>query len=106
MPANQNIEPRSQWAMLRGIQAIALSPAKTPISGVLTIPGSKSLTNRAIIIAAAAEGTSNLRGILRSDDSYWCIESLKQLGVNVEDDGQILKVTGSSAPQPRFLMDR
>ncbi len=100
MPTNHNVESRSRWSMLQDVEAIRLSPARGPISGVLTIPGSKSLTNRAIIIAAAAEGTSHLFGILRSDDSYWCIESLRQLGVSIEDDGQNLKVSGRQQWQP------
>jgi 3-phosphoshikimate 1-carboxyvinyltransferase len=93
MQANDNRESRSQWSSLSGVRAIKLSPAKRPITGTLTIPGSKSFTNRAIIIAAAAAAEiSNLQGILRSDDSYWCIEALQQLGVRIEDNGDSLAV--------------
>ena len=102
-----NVQSRSQWSMLEGIEAIKLLPAARPISGTLTIPGSKSLTNRAIIIAAAAQGTSSLHGILRSDDSYWCIEALKKLGVHIEDDGHNINITGRQhwqAPlEPLFI---
>lgn len=48
------------------------------------IPGSKSLTNRALIMAALANGKTKVSGILKSDDSYWCIDTLKKLGIKIE----------------------
>lgn len=50
--------------------------------------GSKSFTNRALIIAAMAEGPSRLSGILRSDDSYWCVNALRMLGIPTEISGE------------------
>ena len=41
------------------------------------IPGSKSVTNRAFILAGFSKGTSKLSGYLKSDDTYWCIETIK-----------------------------
>jgi len=64
-----------------------------PIRGAVTLPGSKSFTNRALIAAACAPGISRLTGILRSDDSYWCMESLKQLGVEIEDHSDTITLT-------------
>lgn len=48
-----------------------------------SVPGSKSMTNRALIMAAMAEGTSRLFGILNSDDSHYCLDVLQKLGVSV-----------------------
>src|ERR1700726_1929409 len=47
-------------------------------------PGSKSLTNRALIVAALADGTSTLTGALDSDDTRVMVDSLGRLGIAVE----------------------
>lgn len=52
----------------------------------VTVPGSKSITNRALLIAALANGTSSLRGILFSDDSRVFLAALQSLGFTVEID--------------------
>ncbi|MFO0907929.1 MAG: hypothetical protein U0794_06125 [Isosphaeraceae bacterium] len=44
------------------------------------MPGSKSLTNRALIVAALAEGSSRLTGTLDSDDTRVMVDSLQRLG--------------------------
>ncbi len=87
-------ESRSQWSSLNGVASVILDPLAQPISGTVALPGSKSFTNRALIVAACAPGTSIVSGILRSDDSYWCIESLRQLGVEIIEDGDRLHITG------------
>ena len=67
-------------------------------------PGSKSLTNRALIIAAIAEGTSLLTGALDSDDTRVMIDALKVLGVKVEHDTATNQMTvhgcGGNLPNP------
>lgn len=63
-------------------------PAPTtdgPVRAELTIPGSKSLTNRELIIAAIADGPGRLIAPLHSDDSRRMIEALRALGVGVEE---------------------
>src|SRR5947207_998943 len=50
----------------------------------VTIPGSKSLTNRALILAALADGESCLNGALDSQDTHVMIDSLRRLGFKVE----------------------
>lgn len=59
-------------------------PLSRPVNGTFAAPGSKSLTNRALILAALAEGTSVLTGALASDDTAVMIASLQRLGFNVE----------------------
>lgn len=63
-----------------------LTPISGPVSGTIRPPGSKSITNRALIIAALAQGTSRLSGILQSTDTRVMIESLGRLGIEVEND--------------------
>lgn len=58
-------------------------PVSKPICGTVRPPGSKSLTNRALLIAAMADGVSTLRGILHSRDTAVMIESLGRLGITV-----------------------
>ena len=49
--------------------SIRVRPPPTPVSATLSSPGSKSLTNRALILAALASGRSTLRGCLDSEDT-------------------------------------
>lgn len=61
----------------------AIQPVTRPVSGTIRPPGSKSLTNRALIVAALAEGTSRLTGVLDSRDTQVMIDSLRRLGIAV-----------------------
>lgn len=73
-----------------------LTPIRGPVSGTIRPPGSKSITNRALIIAALAEGTSRLSGVLQSTDTRVMIESLGRLGIEISSDAEssICTVTG------------
>ncbi len=57
-----------------------------PPRAVVRVPGSKSLTNRALMVAAVADGSTTLQGALDSDDTRVMIEALRTLGVAVEHD--------------------
>lgn len=63
-----------------------LDPVTGPVSGTIRPPGSKSITNRALIIAALAEGESVLTGVLDSQDTRVMITSLRRLGIDVSHD--------------------
>jgi 3-phosphoshikimate 1-carboxyvinyltransferase len=54
-----------------------------PVNARVRVPGSKSLTNRALIVAALAEGESTLTGALDSDDTRVMVDSLQRLGIDV-----------------------
>lgn len=58
------------------------------------LPGSKSITNRCLLLAALGPGTSVLRGALRSDDSEVFVRALNQLGIAVEEREDELTVHG------------
>jgi 3-phosphoshikimate 1-carboxyvinyltransferase len=68
--------------------------AGDPLHAVVELPGSKSLTNRALVLAALAEGRSVVRRPLRSRDTELMAAALRVLGVDVVDDGEDWVVTG------------
>ena len=59
--------------------------ASGPLDATVTLPGSKSLTNRYLVLAALASGTSRLRRPLRSRDTELMAQALRQLGAGVDD---------------------
>jgi 3-phosphoshikimate 1-carboxyvinyltransferase len=67
------------------LDAIEIQPSG-PIRGTIRPPGSKSITNRALLCAALAEGESLLVGALDSEDTRVMSESLRRLGLTVEHD--------------------
>lgn len=79
--------------------AITLSP-KGPIDAEIAVPGSKSLTNRALAIAALAEGQSTLRGALIAEDAEVMLGALKQLGFAVTKAGTTFTVAGQGGRIP------
>lgn len=68
------------------------------VDGTIRPPGSKSLTNRALICAAFAEGASTLTGALRSEDTEVMVEALRAIGIQigVSDGGRTLSVDTSN----------
>lgn len=79
-----------------------ITKINTPFTKTLTIPGSKSITNRALLLAALARGQSTLGGMLESDDTQTFAHALQQLGIEIAWDkkSQICKVTGNSGKFP------
>lgn len=69
-----------------------------PVEGVIRPPGSKSLTNRALICAAFATGRSTLTGTLQSEDTKVMIDALRSIGIRIDvsDGGKKLVVDGQS----------
>jgi 3-phosphoshikimate 1-carboxyvinyltransferase len=76
-----------------------------PVHATVTVPGSKSLTNRALVLAALAAGTSTISGALRSRDTDLMIGALQALGVRVDGDGSELTISGRLAPTPGARVD-
>jgi 3-phosphoshikimate 1-carboxyvinyltransferase len=59
--------------------------AEGPVDATVTVPGSKSLTNRYLVLAALADGPSRLRAPLHSRDSALMVQALRQLGATVRE---------------------
>ncbi|WP_426561866.1 3-phosphoshikimate 1-carboxyvinyltransferase [Angustibacter sp. McL0619] len=62
--------------------------ATSPVQAEVVVPGSKSLTNRLLVVGALADGPSRLRRPLRSRDTQLMADSLRALGADVRDDGE------------------
>ncbi len=86
---------------------LTMEPASGPINATVVVPGSKSITNRALPIAALADGTSVLSGALDSDDTRYMAEAVRALGLPVEHDGsaRTFTVTGGSGTFPATEAD-
>jgi 3-phosphoshikimate 1-carboxyvinyltransferase len=82
------------WSALCGVRALRIDPLGRPVTGELAVPGSKSLSNRALILAAMAEGRTQLSGLLRCDDTFWCTDALRRLGAEIEFEGASANVRG------------
>src|SRR5687768_14310573 len=85
---------------------LAIQP-KPSVDATLHVPGSKSLTNRALVVAALAEGVSTLSGALQAEDSEVMVRALRTLGIPVEVSGSTLAVGGQGGriPAPQADLD-
>ncbi|MCX5570842.1 MULTISPECIES: 3-phosphoshikimate 1-carboxyvinyltransferase [Kaistia] len=89
-------------------QALTIIPVSGPLNGRVTPPGSKSITNRALLLAALAKGTSRLTGALKSLDTKLMAGALRAMGVTVDEPDDttfIVTSTGRLNPpaEPLFL---
>src|SRR5689334_21777400 len=66
--------------------SLEIKPILHPLNASVRVPGSKSLTNRALLIAALAKGTTHLTNALFSDDSRYFAQALQTLGFDVQLD--------------------
>jgi 3-phosphoshikimate 1-carboxyvinyltransferase len=79
-------------------ELLVLEPIEK-LDGVVTLPGSKSLSNRVLLLAALSEGKTRVENLLDSDDIRYMIEALQQLQVPLErHDANSITVTGQAGP--------
>ena len=87
--------------MLTQPKSLTIVPPVRPLTGQVTPPGSKSITNRALLLAALAKGTSRLSGALKSKDTALMAAALRQMGVGVEEpDETSFVVTSDGTLKP------
>jgi len=79
--------------MLTTLSSLPIKPLVQPLAASVRVPGSKSLTNRALLIAALADGRTRITNALFSDDSRYFANALKTLGFNVQLDEVNSKMT-------------
>jgi 3-phosphoshikimate 1-carboxyvinyltransferase len=85
-------------------QKLEIRPLEHPLCASVRVPGSKSLTNRVLLLAALADGPTALKNALFSDDSARFADSLTRLGFDVQTDGPAARMTitglGGRIPNP------
>ena len=86
---------------MRSYPDVLAVPTRTVIDRELAVPGSKSLTNRALLVAALAAGESRLEGALVAEDSEVMIAGLRELGIPVEVTGTTFVVHGRGGHIPQ-----
>ena len=82
--------------------SLEIQPLQEPLDAVVAVPGSKSYTNRALLVATLANGESHLTGALFSDDTDYMVQALRKLGVSIEADPKATSftVTGNGGRIP------
>jgi 3-phosphoshikimate 1-carboxyvinyltransferase len=65
---------------------LLVRPQKTPLQGVVSVPGDKSISHRAVMLASLAEGTSHVRRWLPAGDTLATLAIVQSLGVHIEID--------------------
>lgn len=71
------------------------------VRGTVRLPGSKSISNRTLLLAALAEGNTRVRDVLDSDDTRYMVDALRALGVEIRDEGAntlLVRGTGGAFP--------
>ncbi len=71
-----------------------IDAALKPLQGSVTIPGDKSISHRAVLFAAIAEGPSVIKGFLNGQDCLSTISCMRKLGVKIEEDGEVIRIEG------------
>lgn len=75
-------------------------PPLQSASGTVQLPGSKSISNRVLLLAALSSGTTTVHDLLASDDTRVMLDALRQLGCQVQEDGAQARITGLGGRAP------
>jgi 3-phosphoshikimate 1-carboxyvinyltransferase len=95
------LEARSPWSELHESAEAELGPPPASSEpATVYAPGSKSVSNRALLMAAMANGRSAIGNVLRSDDTYWCIDALRRLGVSIDAAEDEVRIEGTGGAWP------
>ena len=68
------------------LSTLRIKPQKTPLKGTIRVPGDKSISHRAVLLAAIAKGTSTIRNWLPAGDTLATLEAVRALGVQINID--------------------
>ena len=75
-------------------------PPLSGAAGTVSLPGSKSISNRVLLLAALCEGTTEIHDLLDSDDTRVMLVALEALGCTISRDGPVLRLTGVAGRLP------
>jgi 3-phosphoshikimate 1-carboxyvinyltransferase len=98
---------KAGWSTMETVENWPAPSTTAPVDATVTVPGSKSQTNRGLVLAALAapQGTSTLSGALRSRDTDLMIGALRTLGLTVDGVAAELSISGTVAPPPDARID-
>ena len=71
-----------------------LATGSKGLNGTIRVPGDKSISHRSIIFGSIAKGQTIVQGILRGEDVLSTIQVFRDLGVSIEDDGEVIRIQG------------
>ena len=75
-------------------------PALDAATGEVLLPGSKSISNRVLLLSALSLGTTTVHDLLASDDTRVMLDGLRQIGCEVEESGSTVRITGLGGRKP------
>lgn len=75
-------------------------PALDAAAGEVLLPGSKSISNRVLLLSALSLGTTTVHDLLASDDTRVMLDGLRQIGCEVEESGSTVRITGLGGRKP------
>ena len=75
-------------------------PALDAAAGEVLLPGSKSISNRVLLLSALSLGTTTVHDLLASDDTRVMLDGLRQIGCEVEESGSTVRITGLGGRTP------
>ena len=75
-------------------------PALDAATGEVLLPGSKSISNRVLLLSALSLGTTTVYDLLASDDTRVMLDGLRQIGCEVEESGSTVRITGLGGRKP------
>jgi 3-phosphoshikimate 1-carboxyvinyltransferase len=91
-------QSRPLWSATSGVETLTVKPISR-IEGVVTLPGSKSLSNRCLLLAALSKGNTRVDNLLDSDDIRYMLQALEQMNVPIErHSSDSVTVTGQAGP--------
>jgi 3-phosphoshikimate 1-carboxyvinyltransferase len=75
------------------VKSITIQPAAS-VRGEIVVPGDKSISHRSIMLGAIANGVTTVRGFLRGEDNMSTMHAFRAMGVDINDDGETIRITG------------
>ncbi|MEO1937682.1 MAG: 3-phosphoshikimate 1-carboxyvinyltransferase [Sulfurimonas sp.] len=87
------------------MQSVVVSPAKSFRLKTDKIAPDKSISHRSVMFAMLADGVSEVRNFLRAEDTLNSLKIVQNLGANVEDDGEVIKISSDGIKEPFEILD-
>jgi len=87
------------------VSKVVVSPAKSFSLNISNIAPDKSISHRSVMFAMLADGTSEIKNFLRAEDTLNSLEIIKNLGAEVEDDGDIIKISSNGIKESFEVLD-